>query len=50
MFGIPTMYGGFASKDLYNNGAACGICNELVGPDNVFILWWIIYALNAIIV
>ena len=35
MFGIPTMYGGFASIDLYNNGSQCGICYELVGPDNV---------------
>ena len=27
--------GGFASKDLYNNGTACGICYELVGPYNI---------------
>ena len=35
MFGTPTMYGGFASTGLYNNGTQCGICYELVGPDNV---------------
>lgn len=34
-FGIPKIYGAAPNEAFYNNGATCGICYELVTPDDV---------------
>lgn len=34
-FGVPKIYGAAPNEAFYNNGATCGICYELVTPDNV---------------
>ena len=34
-FGVPKIYGAAPNEAFYNNGIICGICYELVTPDNV---------------